>query len=116
MKLLCITENFADELRFLEDEGFGKLMTREEMRKVGNAKSLGFTPQNVFFKPSPLTVDRTFLHKVRSREITYEFYVSQFRREVDKNLVKVARKFHPNTDDLMLSLESDTGKFNNKYS
>lgn len=103
--LLLIT----DELQKLSEEGFGKLITREEMMKdtflSGNERA------TVFMKPAPMFLSATFLRMANDKDCTESFYAAQFHKEVDDKMKKMVNKYHPHLDDIMITQQSDSRKF-----
>ena len=96
----------SDELKSLEEEGFGKYCSSSEQRLYGSGTELGYNLQNVFFKPAPFHLDRKFIQRLRLSEITEEYYISQFRKEIDPALVNCVKKFHPHVKDIEISQSS----------
>lgn len=104
-------------MKSLEEEGFGKLFTSEEQKMYGSSDQLGFNHQNVFFKPAPFHLDNKFITRLRDREITQEFYISQFRKPIEDELLACVTKFHPHVKDInitqsMPGMEATGGIFN----
>lgn len=97
-------------MKALEEEGFGKLVTREdmmedEMRGFDKCKST-----TLFFKPSPLTLDVEFIRRLKDPDLTENFYIAQFRKDTKETKhFPMIQRYHPNLDDLT---SSQSGPFN----
>ena len=87
----------------LQEEGFGKLVTREEMQ---DDQQRGFPKKDcitAFFKPSPTNVDNTIIRKLRDPDLNENYYMSQFRKPNDEKMFKMVARYHPHLDDLTSS-------------
>ena len=99
-----------DELRCLEEEGFGKLFLSEEQQMYGTSEQLGFNHQNLFFKPAPFYLEDKFITRLKDRDITSQFYLTAFRKEIDPALVPCVARFHPHVKDIDLTQSQEVPK------
>lgn len=93
----------------MENEGFGKLVTRDEMQEDNDR---GFPKKEAitaYFKPSPSTININILKRVRDPDLNETFYMSQFWKPTDEKLHKMVLRYHPNVEDLTAS---QCGPFN----
>lgn len=102
--MLCF---YLDELKQLEEEGFGKLVTKDEMPEDKEFKSY-----TVFLKPAPFHLDPQFLKRLRDKDINEAFYLAQFRKPTDPKLIHIVREYHPHLMDLT---ESQCGSSQGQY-
>ena len=90
-------------MKALENEGFGKLVTREEMQED---KDRGFPKKEAitaFFKPSPMSIDNNIIKRVRDPDLNESYYMAQFRKPSDEKMYKMVLRYHPNVEDLTSS-------------
>lgn len=102
-------------MKALENEGFGKLVTREEMQED---EERGFPKKDsvtAFFKPSPSTMDTNILKRAKDMDLNEAFYMSQFRKPTEDKFHKMVLRYHPNLEDLTSSQcgSFSEGKYNN---
>lgn len=90
-------------MKSLEEEGFRKLFSSDEQKMYGSSEELGFNHQNLFFKPAPFHLENKFITRIRDREITQEFYISQFRKPIDEELIPCVARFHPHVKDINIT-------------
>ena len=103
---------YLDELKMLEEEGFGKLFLIEEQKMLATTTTLEFNFQNLFFKPAPFYLENKFISRLRDRELTEQYYCSMFRKEIPVDLIKCVEKFHPHVRDIDITqtLKASRGK------
>ena len=90
-------------MKSLENEGFGKLFTSEEQKMLASTQPLGFNPQNVFFKPSPMNLEPKFIERLRDKDICELYYGAQFDKPIEKGLVNCVARFHPHAGAIAIS-------------
>ena len=88
----------TDELQFLQDKGYGRLVLREEMLKDANRKFKNCT--SVYLKPAPFFLDRAFIKMANDRELTSDIYLRQFRKPTEEKYWAIVRQYHPHLEDL----------------
>ena len=90
-------------MKALENEGFGKLVTREEMQED---KERGFAKKDcisAFFKPYPTSFDGNILKRTRDEDLSENYYLAQFRKATDEKMFAMVLRYHPHVDDLTSS-------------
>ena len=89
-------------MKALEEEGFGRLVTREEMQK--DSKRGFATAISAFFKPSPMSLNISFINRLKDPDLNETFYAAQFRKgTVDSKMFEMVKRYHPNVEDLSSS-------------
>ena len=84
----------------MEDDGFGKMVTRQEMK---NDEQRGFKPKEcmtVFFKPSMFELNSNIFKQLNDKDLNENYYLHQFRKATDPSMIKIVRRYHPQLSDL----------------
>ena len=95
-------EFFLGELETLCSEGYGSIISKEQMM------SDDILPKNqcstMFMKPSPDSLPNKFFKLATDSELTVTFYSARYRMPVkDAHMAKILKKYHPDSENLDLS-------------
>ena len=110
----CNIVYFVDELQKLVDMGYGKLVSKDEMKKDKILPSNQCS--NVYMKPEMTFMDAIFFSMVMDSGLKDTTYTANFNRDIDDNTKKIVTKYHPHKDFILMSQlqstnESETCKF-----
>ena len=105
---------FVDELQKLVDIGYGKLVSKEEMKRDKILPSNQCS--NVYMKPEMTFLDPNFFTMVMDTELKDMTYAANFHKDMDDNSKIIVNKYHPHKDFILMSqlqstTESETCKF-----
>ena len=105
--------SFVDELQNLEDMGYGKLVSKDEMTKDKILPSNQCS--NAYMKPEMTFMDANFFSMVMDSELKDTTYAANFNRDMDDNTRKIVTKYHPHKEFILMSQiqgsnESETWK------
>ena len=90
-------------MKELENEGFGRLVTREDMQQDENRGFAKKDAVSLFFKPSPSNIDSTIFKRIRDPDLNETFYTAQFRKGTDERMYPMVVRYHPHLEDLTSS-------------
>ena len=99
------------ELDTLVGQGYGKIITKEEM--ISDRIILTNQCATMYMKPSPDVLPLNFF-QVGDPDITHTFYSANYRMPVKEKHIpasivpKILRKYHPDADNLYLSDVEDS--------
>ena len=108
-----MTVLIAVELKKLECEGFGVYIDKNRME---NDKI--FPSRNcfaAFVKKDILDLPDKFFDMTRTGDCTREMYVTNYDKDMDLSLKKVAAVYHPDKHRLTISLETNMSESNNFF-
>ena len=88
----------ADELQFLQDKGYGRLVLREDMMKDNSRQFKNCS--TVYMKPAPFYLEKEFLKMANDSDLTSDLYIRQFRKPTEQKYWAIVRKYHPHFEDL----------------
>ena len=97
--------NILDEMKKLVDEGFGAIVTKEEMTEDGVIPAKLCAA--VYLKPEATFIDKKFFDMVVDKELTTDVYVANFNKSVDSNTRKIVQKYHPHKEYVFMSEASE---------
>ena len=92
---------FVDELQKLVDMGYGKLVTKDELKKDKILPSNQCC--NVYMKPEMTFMDPNFFLMVMDSELKDTTYVANFNKDMDDNTKRIVNKYHPHKDFILMS-------------
>lgn len=90
-------------MKELENEGFGRLVTREQMQEDENRGFPRKDALNLFFKPSPCNIDSTLFKRLKDPDLNETFYTMQFRKPTEERMQAIVARYHPHLEDLTSS-------------
>ena len=101
------------ELKKLDPEGFGVYIgkNRMEIDKIFPSKNCFAA----FVKKDILDLPDKFFDMTRTGEYTREMYVSNYYKDMDLSLTKVAAVYHPDKHRLTISLETNMSDSNYNF-
>ena len=99
---------FVDELQKLVDMGYGKLITKDEMKKDKILPSNQCS--NVYMKPEMMFMDTNFFIMVMDSVLKDTTYTANFNRDIDDNVKKIVTKYHPHKDFILMSQLQSTNE------
>ena len=98
---------FADELHKLVDLGYGKIVTKEQMKRDKILASNQCC--NIYMKPEITFLERNFFSMVMDPDLKDTTYVSNFNKDMDDNTKRIVNEYHPHKDFILMSqLQSTT--------
>lgn len=96
-----------DELQALANEGYGKLVTKDQM--VADKHFAYNQCCTMYMKPHPDFVDKKLLKMAKDEDLTLTYYTTFFNKRIeDATTKKILAKYHPNLDMLYLSSLDDS--------
>lgn len=98
---------FLDELIKLSEEGYGRVITKDQMYED---KLLPFNQcATVYMKPEPSVVDKKFFHMCMDKDVSESLYEVNFNKSVDETMKKMIIKYHPQRELILLSQVTESG-------
>lgn len=90
--------NITDELRKLSDEGYGLVVSKDQMKedKVLPVNQCA----TVYMKPHIMHVDKGFLSMGSDCDVSEDTYCRNFDKAVDDTTKIMVKKYHPHRDSI----------------
>ena len=92
---------FSDELVKLSEQNYGRYVDKEEMARDKVLPSRNYFC--AFVKRDIRSLADDFFLTVRDRDCTRDVYTTNYDKPIDDNLKKVAMKYAPDKDILLIS-------------
>ena len=108
-----ITILISVELKKLDSEGFGVYIDKNRMENDKLFPSNNCFP--AFVKKDILDLPDKFFDMTRTGECTREMYVTNYDKDMDLSLKKIAAVYHPVKHQLTISLETNMSDSNNNF-
>ena len=99
----------SEELRKLSEDGFGLIVTKEQLHKD---KFLPFNQcANLYLKPEPTTLGSNFFNMAKDPDLNATVYSAYWNKEVDDTTKKLVMKYHPHRENILFTqMDSDLGR------
>ena len=100
---------FVDELVKLSEEGYGRVVTKDQMYED---KLLPFNQcATVYMKPDPSVADKKFFNMCNDKDVSESLYQINFEKSVDDTTKKMLIKYHPQREMILISQMPETGNY-----